>query len=208
MVPSFQATTTVRKKFRWRGISGTSGNSWVVTIEDNHLLRALCVGITATSAAPIISAYRIRSITVYAIPSGQLTSGGSVTTLDFEFRCSWSTAASNADDYVKPTCDYPATAGESLINKIVMRPPRGSLASFWRSDATGEDIFTIKGTTPASKSMSWILDVDMDVTLNDIDNQEGTFAVTSATVGQVLSPRVDGTNSAAMAPMGYASFTI
>ncbi len=208
VVPGLNVTTTLSKTFRYRCVGGTAGNTWVITFEDNHLLRCLSMGLTATTAGPIFSGYKVKAIDLY-LPPIQPAAGTTVDMSNQWIRLSWSTAASNADDYIKPECKFPATASLSGISRTRFVPPKGSLASFWRSDATGEDIFTLTGTTPAGGSVpTALVDVHLELTLNDLDHQEGSVGVTSITVGQLCQPRVSGTNSSVGNPVGYPDFQL
>jgi hypothetical protein len=161
------------------------------TITERDVLKAfgmMCT-ITNSSMKSIVSSARIHYVEVW-VP---VPTVGSICSVNLN----WSSDASVGN---RDTTYSDASINPNRPAHIHATPPRGSAQSLWFNETGDEILFQI------ITDSACILDIHMSGTLHDGTSDSSTYVVTTATIGRVYFPPLDGPTDA-LIPVGLQTAT-
>ncbi len=198
LVPALRLTTTISKTFRWALSPGIT--AWTITFTDTILLHALVARVTSASYLPLFTAFRLKQVRLYIVPLA--TSNISPRSVP---QIAWVTAGTTSGIDSKPDDVVPAITDLGHVTIVSMTPNPKSSVSFWADEANGDPYFVVFGDGQSAPGYSAVLDVDLEYTLPDAENQPVVQPAVS--VPSSYSQRnVTGTGSGSAVVIGYSAY--
>lgn len=201
LVPSLQLTTTVRKTFRYLLTSDSS--DWLISIKDSDMLRMLAGRVGATTGIAMFSAFRLVRVTMYTSATSTYVAGSSLLLPQL----AWLTNGTTGTD-TKPDDRIPAVTDVSHTSVVEVKPPSKSILGFWNNVATGVGYVAVFGPAIATQSYTTYVDIELEVTLPDGENQASIFGATAFPAAFTWCQRlIAGTGVSKLTPVGYPTYS-
>jgi len=201
LVPALQLTSTMRKKFRY--VLTSDSADWLIQIKDSDMLRMLAGRVGATTGLQLFTAFRLMSVTMYTC----LLAGAVAGTTPLLPQLAWLTNGTTGTD-TKPDDRIPAVTDISHTSVVTIRPPSKSILGFWNNVATGVGYVAVFGPAIATQAYTCYVDIELEVTLPDGENQATTFGGTAFPAAFTWLQRlITGTGSSKLTPVGYPTYS-
>jgi len=179
--PTFNAAVVIRKKLRFVASGAGQAN-----VTQQNILDLLCVATSATAAYRLMSAVRIRNITVW----GPMSSSLVPVTVSVEYP--------NVSYISGPTkIRSDSSMGATKAGLVIFPPPPDSMQVNWLAD--NSQIAAILQIVTGS-----VVDIDLDLVLQNGETPVAvSAAVAGATVGEIYCRALDSTGSKLLTPVSY-----
>lgn len=178
LLPSIKNEIHVRKTFRYAITLSTAAYTW--KISSNNLQNLLVSSLSSTTATTIFGSVRLRKVSLYA----QSSTANNVTL--------YSTfPALPALDGIGGPQDRVERSGIGLTSAVHIHhvPKEGSVQSMWVGNPANANIYYEFGVTQASSaSISLLVDLDVEFTLQNNISVAGAIPVSTITFGSGMTP--------------------
>lgn len=158
-----------------------------VQMQTSDFLQLLAVANTTTTASSLISAFRIRRVSIWGPPAADLIP----VTVSLEYNQT-SSAGSVGQ---RPRLFLDTSVGATEVACVSAKPPPQSAASMWQlysTQASSGGAFILNGPVNS------VVDVQMDFILQNGETVIANLATTAATVGRVYGGYLDGPPSTSL----------
>jgi hypothetical protein len=186
----YQAVPNFTQKFRFQASTAVSN----ITISTADLMNLLVMANTTTTTTSLISAFRLRKVSLWAPPAADLVP----VTASVEY----ANILVNSGFGQKRFIHSDTSVGSTRVAAVTAVPPLGTPAASWQN-VTSATATTNGADFILNGPINMIVDVDIDMVLQNGETPFTGTPITGGVVGTIYLNSLDGGAAGILEPLNY-----